>query len=167
MSNERGHYFDSQLPVLAVLTSESDWATKYAFWAGRTVSTLFNTYKDIKYVNKATNKEEILSEGSANRTAIGHFKPIETHFLEYKPDAKIEDDMVTYQRVQAEWNTDAPNTSIEFNHSILHHNNKSVGHNPYLIIKVDKRIIPNHSDIFSNEVGDFIRNFILLSVQDD
>jgi len=167
MSNERGHYFDSQLPVLAVLTSESDWATKYAFWAGRTVSTLFNTYKDIKYVNKATNKEEILSEGSANRTAIGHFKPIETHFLEYKPDAKIEDDMVTYQRVQAEWNTDAPNTSIEFKHSMLHHNNNSVGHNPYLIIKVDKRIIPNHSDIFSNEVGDFIRNFILLSVQDD
>lgn len=167
MSNERGHYFDSQYPVLAVLTSESDWATKYAFWAGRAVSTLFNTYKDIKYVNKTTNTEEIISEGSANRTAIGHFKPIETHFLEYKPDAKAEDDMVTYQRVKKEWSEDAPGNTVEFNYSILHHQNNSVSHNPYLIIQADKRIIPNHSDIFSNEVGDFIRNFILLSVQDD
>ncbi len=167
MSNERGHYFDSQYPVLAVLTSESDWATKYAFWAGRAVSTLFNTYKDIKYVNKATSTEEIISEGSANRTAIGHFKPIETHFLEYKPDAKAEDDMVTYQRVKKEWSEDAPGNTVEFNYSILHHQNNSVSHNPYLIIQADKRIIPNHSDIFSNEVGDFIRNFILLSVQDD
>ena len=167
MSNERGHYFDSQFPVLAVLTSESDWATKYAFWAGRAVSTLFNTYKDIKYINKATNKEDIISERSANRTAIGHFKPIETHFLEYKPDAKAEDDMVTYQRVKTQWDKDAPDNAIEFNYSVLRHNNNSVGHNPYLIIKVDKQIIPSHSDIFSNEVGDFIRNFILLSVQDD
>lgn len=167
MSNERGRYFESQYPVLAVLTSESDWATKYAFWAGRAVSTVFNTYKDIKYVNNATNKEDIISEGSANRTAIGHFKPIETHFLEYKPDAIAEDDMVTYQRVKTEWGEDAPGNTIEFNYSILRHKNNSVGHNPYLIIKVDNRIIPNHSDIFSNEVGDFIRNFILLSVQDD
>ena len=167
MSNERGHYFDSQLPVLAVMTSESDWATKYAFKAGRAVSTLFNTYKDIRYINHATNKEDIISEGEANRTAIGHFKPIETHFLEYKPDEKKESNMVTYQRVKAGWKADAPNTSIEFNYSILHHKNNSTGHNPYLIIQVDKRIIPNHSDIFSKAVGDFIRNFILLSVQDD
>lgn len=167
MSNERGHYFDTQLPVLAVMTSESDWATKYAFWAGRAVSTLFNTYKDIKYINSVTNKEEIISEGDANRTAIGHFKPIETHFLEYKPYEEKEHNMVTYQRVKAGWKTDAPNTSIEFNYSILHHKNNSTGHNPYLIIQVDKRIIPNHSDIFSNAVGDFIRNFILLSVQED
>ncbi len=167
MANERGHYFATQLPVLAVMTSESDWATKYAFWAGRSVSTLFDAYKDISYINKAAGIKTTVSEKEANRTAIGHFKPIKTHFLEYKPIQKEENDMIAYQRVQAGWDKDAPNTSIEFSGSILHHQRNSIGHNPYLIIKVDERIIPNHSDIFNDAVEDFIRNFILLSVQDN
>tara|TARA_R110002073_G_scaffold286902_2_gene451597 strand:+ start:1600 stop:2931 length:1332 start_codon:yes stop_codon:yes gene_type:complete len=167
MANERGRYFATQLPVLAVMTSESDWATKYAFWAGRLVSTLFNTYKDISYINKATAAEQIISEGEANRTAIGHFTPIKTHYLKHKPEQKEESDMSVYQRVQAGWDADAPDTNIEFNDSILHHLNNSISHNPYLVIKVDKRIIPNHGDIFNDAVEDFIRNFILLSVQDN
>src|SRR3569623_3003605 len=40
MSTERGTYFASQLPVMAILTSEADYATRYAFPAGRFFSTL-------------------------------------------------------------------------------------------------------------------------------
>src|SRR3569623_292943 len=35
MSTERGTYFASQLPVMAILTSEAAYATRYAFPAGR------------------------------------------------------------------------------------------------------------------------------------
>ena len=40
MSTARGTYFASQLPVMAILTSEAEYATRYAFPAGRFFSTL-------------------------------------------------------------------------------------------------------------------------------
>ncbi len=165
MANERGTYFDSQLPILAAMTSEADWATKYAFWFGRVVSTLFDNYRSISYINQVTKEEKTIHEGVADRSAIGHFTPIQTHYLRAKPKHQNELGMVVFQRVQKGWATDQPGEDIEFKHSILHRNKESVPHNPYLIIQVDKKIIPNHSDVLNDAVEDFLVNFILLSMQ--
>lgn len=73
MSTERGSYFDSQLPVIAILTSEADYATRFAFPAGRRLSTIFeNTHASLRY-NAVTRQQETVSQDSANVAAVGHF----------------------------------------------------------------------------------------------
>src|SRR5215217_1788706 len=75
MSTERKEYPDSQLPVLAILTSENDWATRYAFPIGRAISTLFDRTEDKSRqdrFNPATSKGEVIDENQANFTAVGH-----------------------------------------------------------------------------------------------
>jgi len=82
MSTERKEYPDSQLPVLAILTSENDWATRYAFPIGRAISTLFDRTEDKSRqdrFNPATSKGEVIDENQANVTAVGHFEPYWTH----------------------------------------------------------------------------------------
>lgn len=65
-SNEK--YVKSSRPMLAIVTTNQDEATKTAFKWGRKISTIFNTY--------ATNEDREL-----NTTAIGHYKPLITHTL--------------------------------------------------------------------------------------
>ncbi len=62
------NYDPDQRPILAIITTEADSATRYAFPAGRYVSTLFDTYADKQ------------SPGM-NTTAIGHYLPFITHVL--------------------------------------------------------------------------------------
>jgi hypothetical protein len=82
MSMERT-YFGSQLPVVAILTSEADWATRYTFPIGRNISTLFEHYPEnpLKRKNAQTDREETIDEATANVTAVGHFEPYRTHEL--------------------------------------------------------------------------------------
>lgn len=63
-----------QAPLLAILTSMKDGATKHAFKAGRLVSTLFDSY-----VN--TESQQL------NTTAVGHYAPYITHSLTVSNDA--------------------------------------------------------------------------------
>lgn len=169
MANDRGFYSADQVPVLAVLTSESDLATKYAFPGGRFFSTLFENHREVTRLNKATKQEQIISQSSANRTAIGHFQNYRTHRLMPKERSANEgemDEIKVYQAVQNQWQADQPGSQIDFTGSVLVHENNSVARNPYLIVKVDEDIIPNHSDIFDPRVAEFIRHFIMLSAHD-
>lgn len=61
MPNERRRYFESQLPVLAVLTSEDDDATGLAFPLGRWFSTLFETERDAQRLNPVTGRAKLSS----------------------------------------------------------------------------------------------------------
>ena len=45
----------------------------------------------------------------------------------------------------------------------LVHLGKTHPFNPYLNIRVDKRLIPNHNDIWGDEVIGFIRDLITVS----
>src|SRR5258708_7242176 len=70
MSLERATYFESQLPVLAVLTSEADDATKVAFPLERHVSTLFEKSRPTNRVNPlsaATSCYSVFSSGHSRR----------------------------------------------------------------------------------------------------
>ncbi|RZM18057.1 MAG: hypothetical protein EOO88_41705 [Pedobacter sp.] len=64
-------YAKGQLPYLIFVTSNADWATNYAFPAGRAFSTIFKKYSDTDGV---IGKE-------MNTTAIGHYIPFVTHQL--------------------------------------------------------------------------------------
>ncbi len=167
MANARRTYFSSQLPVVTVLTSEADWATKYAFSAGRFVSTLFENHKDMTRRNPVGQGTEIISEGSADITAVGHFEPYWTHRLEYRDQMTGSEDAGTQVLTQVKrgWCEDKPGKEIEFPGSALIRTPNSVARNPYLVINVDKRIIPDHNDIYADRVAEFLRYIILLSTQ--
>ncbi|NOY62338.1 MAG: esterase [Gammaproteobacteria bacterium] len=164
MANERGTYFPGQLPVLAVLTSEADLATKWAFWAGRLFSTALEKHRTVNRYNRASKSEQSISQGSADRTAIGHFEPYMTHRL--LPDNSPPGQSApSVKQVMQGWQNDAPGGVIRFPGSKLKHLNNSVARNPYLIIQVDKEIIPGHSEIYDPRVADFLSHFVLLSTQ--
>lgn len=167
MANERGSYFTDQVPVLAVLTSETDYATKYAFWAGRAVSTTFKEHRKVTRINKATGKQQVINQGSADRTAIGHFEPYRTHRLD--PDGSLADSgmYTVLKSVREGWEQDAPGRSIHFPGTVLKHLDKSVSRNPYLLIQVDHDIIPSHNDIYDPRVIDFLSYLIMVSISEE
>jgi len=64
-----------------VLTSETDWATKYAFPAGRWFSTFFENEQEISRWNAVLKQDQKVDEQQANRAAISHFELYRTHRL--------------------------------------------------------------------------------------
>lgn len=171
MSTERGTYFDSQLPVMAILTSEADQATRIAFPAGRTVSTLFENTHDVSRRNAVTHSQETISEGKANVTAVGHFLPYRTHQLYPTTGANTAatGEASRSERIQAtlfaaaSWERDQPGSKIPFSDLTLERTVNSAGRNPYLVIQVDQDLIENHNDIDDPRVVNFLKQLILIS----
>jgi hypothetical protein len=176
MANERASYFPTQLPALAVLTSEADNATKYAFPGGRWFSTLFEKEREVVRYNPITQQNEPIDQGSANLKTIGHFADYNTHYLRATGEAyqqpsgewsakQLAREVAVFFEVSKGWENDAPGSRISFHESILERSPDSAGRNPFLNIKVDKKLIPNHNDINDPRVQSFIRQLILLSSQ--
>ena len=172
MSTERGTYFKSQLPVMAVLTSEADDATKRAFPFGRWFSTLFEIENSISRYNGTTQQTETIEERSANITAVGHFEPYRTHYLRatkakaVKPaPLSIQDSMRLFLQASQSWETDKPGSKIPFESSLLERTQTSAGRNPYLVVRVDKALIPNHNDIADPRIIEFVKQLILIATQ--
>ena len=173
MSTERGSYFASQLPVLAVLTSEADDATRRAFPIGRWLSTLFEKDHDVKRKNAVTRQEEEIDQGDANITAVGHFDPYKTHFLKAKEEVdresiaapSLNEDIQGLLDVADQWKNDAPSSELGFYGSTLQRTSTSAGRNPYLVVRVDEELIEDHNDIDDPRIIAFIRQIILLASQ--
>ncbi len=169
MSSERMIYPESQLPVLAVLTSEADDATKIAFPASRWFSTLFE--KELNVKNTYGGKTETLSEHDADITALGHFVPYQTHKLTAAGTAEAaarelnspEERVKTIDEASQAWEQDVPGGSITFPGSVLTRGPGSAARDPYMVIKVDKALIPNHNDIWDPRVQEFVSDIILIS----
>ncbi len=159
-------YFATQLPKLAILTSESDLATKIAFPIGRSFSTLFESHKTVQrhYCSKAGPSGKVnfeLSEGAADRNAVGHFEPLLTHDL--NPAEKANRMMEGYQLVEIQ-NAWANNTGVLLsNGSSLQSRGKTTYLNPYLNIKVSEEISDGHNDIWNDNIVAFIRDLITIS----
>ena len=161
-------YFSTQVPRLAILTSEADYATKYAFTAGRLFSTLFESHLELdrhycSQPGKSGIQQMQIEEGQADRHAVGHFTPYMTHRLDAtttrmarQADYKIN----TILTVWAEHKNDKP---LEFDGSRLVSLNRTTPLNPYLNISVDKVLISDHNDIWGPQVVDFIRELIVIS----
>ena len=172
MSTERGTYFASQLPVLAILTSEADNATKTAFPMGRWFSTMFEKEREVTRKNGSTQKEEKIDQADANVAAVGHFIPYRTHRLtaqspvsEKSESYSIESAVNTFFNVSESWENDKPGSKIVFEDSILERTLTSAGRNPYLVVQVDQDLINDHNDISDPRIASFIRQLILISGQ--
>ncbi|EAR20680.1 alpha/beta hydrolase [Nitrococcus mobilis] len=173
ISTERGTYFPSQLPVMLEMTSEADYATRYAFPAGRWLSTLFEKTREQQRFNAVTGKQESIGESDTNITAVGHFKPYRTHRL-YPLDSKkaaqskelsTMDSVRLFMQTSTDWAHDKKGSKIAFGNLMLERTTTSAGRNPYLFAYVDKRLITDHNDIDDPRIIEFIKQLILISTQ--
>ncbi|HKQ16175.1 MAG TPA: hypothetical protein VJT80_22230 [Steroidobacteraceae bacterium] len=173
MSAERGTYFESQLPVTAVLTSEADRATKYAFPLGRWFSTLFEKTHTMQRHNAVTDQFEDIDGDAANRTAVGHFGSYRTHTLAPTEQRKREEVVAanpstvaqTSASASTHWADDQPGSVIPFGAVTLTRSATSAGRNPYIVAYVSKELIKDHNDIDDPRVIQFIEQLILISTQ--
>jgi len=170
MATERGTYFPSQLPVLAILTSEADYATRYAFKAGRRLSTLFESTRDTNRTNAVTRQRETISEDAANVAAVGHFEPYRTHRL-YSETGTLPDRgqaLSSQDRVNATlaavsaWSGDEPGSKIPIAGLTLERTSTSAGRNPYLVIQVERELIHDHNDIDDPRIIEFLKQLIAI-----
>ena len=157
-------FTDGQLPVLAILTSEKDYATKYAFPAGRLFSTFFEK-------ERAERDQE-----AKNRTAVGHYAAYQTHRLNalqeasFNPDQALSLDkqlqaFVRFSRLwdeRAQTDLKLPDIGVR-----LIKTGDTDRFNPYLSIYVDGALIPDHNEIYDPRVIEFLRQLIMLAIQED
>ena len=124
-------------------------------------------------MNPISHSSEIINEHQADISAVGHFIPYRTHFL--RADAGSEAGEIkarsaderaqTVMKASQSWEQDAPGSQIEFPGSLLQRTGNSAGRNPYLVIGVDKTLIPDHDSIWDPRIEAFITQLILLSSQ--
>jgi len=161
-------YFDTQLPKLAILTSRADYATRFAFPVGRSLSTLFESHTslDRHYCEKPGSsgmRPMQISEGKADRNTVGHFEPYLTHRLVASRDQPPRDETFEVTRLQTRWATHTNDEPLLFEGSRLESLKRSTALNPYLNIRVDKQLIGDHNDIWQPEIIAFLRDLIAIS----
>jgi pimeloyl-ACP methyl ester carboxylesterase len=171
ISTERATYFKSQLPVLAVLTSERDDATRVAFPIGRWFTTMFEKERKVPRFNPVSKKEELTSQHQANIRALGHFEQYRTHYLRAtgSEDAALSQTESSLAesvlRAGERWENDVPGNTIAFPGSSLERTQNSAGRNPYLVVRVDRELIRDHNDLDDPRVTAFITHLILVASQ--
>ena len=163
-SDRADSFAKGQLPVLAILTSEADYATKYAFPAGRVFSTFFEQERPDR------------DQEAKNRNAVGHYAPYQTHRLsalptkpgEPKQARALADQLQTFLLFAKQWDEqtqtdlELPDIGVRFTKT-----GDTDRFNPYLSIYVDGALIPDHNEIYDPRVTEFLRQLIMLSIQED
>lgn len=188
-------YATAQRPIMAVITTEADSATRYAFWWGRLFSTMFDTYAD--------------NQGPAlNKTAIGHYIPYITHTLtpvtqcdeeERMPPTTEPMALKKYLVKLSAGFRESTQSSHCFNLKTPGHENDAIlmltrcdapgkcdkdlvgdhyiprgpvaqglapFHNPFLNIRTNSAVMNGHNDIWNDNLQSFLRQFVLLSITD-
>ena len=161
-------YFSTQLPKLAILTSETDYATRYAFPIGRFLNGLSESYTtlDRHYCSQAGSagmQPMQIGEASAGRTTVGHFEPYLTHRLVPAPQQALRAENFNVRQLQTRWSRQEELGMPGFEGSELIHLQRSTALNPYLNIQVDSELIPDHNHIWGKEVVAFLRDLIAIS----
>jgi len=162
-------YFPSQLPKLAILTSEADRATGWAFPLGRFFSTFFEAHTTLRDRHNCTDIGEKnpmeIAEGDADRYTVGHFEPYLTHRLIplTTPTPEKRSTKFDYRALQNRWSQQERSGSFAFENTQLIHLGKTVPNNPYLNIQVDRHLIKGHNDIWHDDIVSFLRDLIMIS----
>ncbi|SER51405.1 hypothetical protein SAMN05421690_103318 [Nitrosomonas sp. Nm51] len=165
LSSERCSYFPEQRPRLAILTSETDNATKTAFPFGRFFSTFFETHNTVNREFCGGKKQFTFKEGTADRTAVGHFDPFISHTLVPVPNAEpLTTDV--YDNIQNVWGNQTAGATTKYGRTILEHLDRTAPRNPYLNIRVDSTLMANHVDIWGDKIQEFLRLLVLLATSD-
>lgn len=82
----RRKYSERQLPIFVAVTAANDWATRYAFRAGRIVNSILENEspkpgRDAGPKEKETARAVAKEEREANISALGHVDRFKTHVL--------------------------------------------------------------------------------------
>ena len=162
--SEKHAYCNDQFPVFAILTSQQDKATKYAFPYGRKVSTLLETYRDIEITN-SKGEQILVDQRKLDTTAIGHEEIFFTHVLEDTPSKSHEDDCIVVRNFRNGWVS--KEKEYVLGDVILTNTNQYDPKTPYLVIKVDEAIIPDHNSIYAEEVLNFMRRLVVISTNEE
>lgn len=121
-------FADRYNPLLLIATSETDAMTKTAFAWSRAVPALLESGQDLNPDDELAD----VSEWELGTTAVGHFKRFITHRLE--SNSAFADDWSCASGADSSASA-VLRLSLQDNSSV---------HDPYWVIQVDKRIIPNH-----------------------
>lgn len=172
MSVEYSSYGRNQPPILAILSSESDQATRTAFSVGRFASTVFESTRIMTRQNMVTGRQEEVSQYDSNIRAVGHFKPYRTHNLNVFGERTLEPGSISFANTLTlnalfvdQWQSSNDQT-IYMAGSILERLETSPRRNPYLNIFVDEGIIDGHNDIFNPRIEAFIRQLMFSDFSD-
>jgi pimeloyl-ACP methyl ester carboxylesterase len=158
----RPYYLDRQRPVMAIVTSKSDWATKYAFHAGR-----LYTYAQSAPQPQYDERDTVLD-------TVGHLPRYITHELKYEPleagpaDEKREGLSPT-TKGQAKESMDVPSRALKdveetgdtkyAGVKVIKVTNL-VKNFPYLVMSANSEIIDGHNDIWNDRFVEFMVSFI-------
>lgn len=148
----------TQPPLLAVFTSKTDTATKYAFPFGRGLSTLFQRYTSADQRNQ-------------NVTALGHYVPFRTHDLLLDADKRAHPEAMQLDPlpvVLCRWrdfqsgHTDAWNLGGLSLTRQEHIRTEAQRQNPYMVVSVDGGVIAGHSGIWGDLFSEFLYLFVAM-----
>ncbi|MEK9765400.1 MAG: esterase [Thalassolituus sp.] len=157
-------YFPGQLPKLAILTSETDYATKWAFPAGRIFSTMFESHRtvDTHVCPKPGNPVATeYSQGKADRNTVGHYEPFLTHRLD--PAGAESPETFNLERAYFDWSAHDNSKPDIYTTVDLKTKSRTTARNPYMNIVVDKELMDGHNDIWGDAVIGFISELITVS----
>jgi hypothetical protein len=157
-------YPPQQRPVMMIVTSESGWATGYAFPIGRWYTLTQSAPQD--------------GQRETVQNTIGHLDRYRTHYLRIKrteanqPVAEPKNLEPTRER-KAESLADAAlsgkrhqssealsKTAVPYGNSYLEPATKLSEQYPYFVVTAEKSVIRDHGDIFNENFIDFIAHFI-------
>ena len=172
---ETMNFPEIQSAIIAIFTSETDKATKWAFPLGRRLSSLFTKYNASRFPH----------ESKLDRTAVGHYPGYQTHELtllnekfpfaspgdsvcewqlfakfERSPGAKTDWDLgrVTLKRNDRVKELSKGKELIKVKDEEMYYGQHMI---PYYNVVVDKGIIPDHSGIWEPMFfKEFIPRFI-------
>lgn len=168
-------YPEKNSPSLLVLTSESDRATKCFFPLGQVLGTRSEkTRKVERYTsNGSVWEKNKYSQGEQRRKTVGHYQPFKTHdwrMHEQSSASQTEpqsSSQYSFQKAVSNWwlQEDASGKSVSLGDTWIKRTENTVARNPYLVVKVDKRIMDKHGIANANNqyVRDFISSLITLN----
>ena len=154
----------SQMPRLAILTSEKDRATKIAFPAGRLLPTFLSEHHrkmQRNYCSADGVQPMIIDQYQADIQTVGHFKPYWTHHLDPHQEARPKNFVL--RTMLDEWGNQQYGTTLEFARVELTHLGRTDPQNPYMNIRVNGDIMANHGDIWGDQVMSFIEDLVIIS----
>lgn len=149
----------TQRPILAVFTSKTDGATKYAFPFGRRMSTLFG-----KKASPASPNQH-----RQNVTALGHYEPFWTHELVAPPsssNASLTTAPPTLSSALCGWQNYQSGRSDTWDLGEVQFSRlekmrvEGQRQNPYMVVTVDGKVIAGHSDIWGERFSEFLYKFV-------
>lgn len=148
----RGCYPPAQKPVMAIVTSSADHATRYAFPAGRLYT----------YTQSAT----LPDERDAVMHTVGHLERYRTHRLELSataPPGQERAAAIPTQLAQAAQPNAQSSTTIG-EYQLVKTATNAPPRMPYLVIQAGPELISDHNDFWNERFRDFTVKFITSQV---